>query len=221
MAMALVVLSGLCWAIVYVEAVRVGVRDRTYAIPIFALGLNLAWEALYAVHGLFMSPGAGAFVRMHTGINLVWVAFDVAILWTFFKFASNEWPQLGRSLIYLMGALALVVGVAVQIAFYAEFGPRDGGIYAAFAQNLLMSVLFLNMLVQRRGPRGQSMVIAFAKMVGTLAPTISLGFLSGFNPYVVVLGLLCLLFDSLYALGLWSVKDAHGVTASSPAGLRK
>ncbi len=221
MAMALVVLSGLCWAVVYVEAIRVGVRDRTYAIPIFALALNLAWEALYVFHGLFLNPGASTFVRLHTGVNLVWLAFDMAILWTFFKFASNEWPQLGRSLVWLTGALALVVGVAVQIVFFTEFGPRDGGTYAAFAQNLLMSVLFLNMLLLRGGPRGQSMVIAVAKLVGTLAPTISLGFLSGFNPYVVVLGLLCLLFDSLYVLGLWSVKDAPGVTASARAGQQR
>lgn len=219
--MALVALSGLCWAIVYVEAIRVGLRDRTYAIPVFALALNLAWEGLYAIHGLFLTPGAGAFMRMHTAINVVWVAFDVAILVTFFRFGGNAWPQLGRSLLYLMGVLALIVGVSVQLAFNLEFGPRDGGTYAAFAQNLLMSVLFVDMLLRRGGPRGQSMVIAVAKLVGTLAPTISLGFLSGFNPYVAVLGLLCLLFDVIYVLALWSVRDAAGVTASPREGQRR
>lgn len=208
MAMVLVVLSGLCWAAVYVEAIRVGVRDKTYAIPIFALALNLAWEGLYAFHGLFLAPGAGAFMRLHTGVNLVWVAFDVAILWTFFKFGHNAWPQLGRSLVYLMGILALVVGVAVQLVFYFEFGPRDGGTYAAYAQNLLMSILFIDVLMRRGGPSGQSMVIAWAKLFGTLAPTISLGFLSGFNLYVVVFGALCLLFDAIYVVALWSVRDA-------------
>lgn len=208
MAVVLVIISGLAWALVYVEAVRVGIRDKTYAIPIFALGLNLAWELLYAIHGLFLTSGVGMFMRVHTGVNLVWVAFDIAVLWTFFKFGTNAWPQLNRSLVILMGVLALVVGFAVQIVFYVEFGPRAGGTYAAYAQNLLMSILFLDMLIRRGSGVGQSKVIAVAKLVGTLAPTISLGFLHGFNLYVAVLGLLCLLFDSLYVLGLWAVGDA-------------
>ena len=46
------VLSGLAWTVVYIECVRVGLRDRTYAMPLAALGLNIAWESTYAVHGL-------------------------------------------------------------------------------------------------------------------------------------------------------------------------
>jgi len=214
MGLTLAVISGLCWTLVYVEAIRVALRDRTYAMPVFALGLNLAWEVLYAVDGFVNWGRYGAFGQTHAVINLVWAGFDIVLLWTFFRFGTRAWPQLGRSLVVLMGVSALVVGAAVQAVFYVEFGPRDAPVYTAFAQNLLMSILFLDMLLRRGGPTGQSMVIAYAKLVGTLAPTLSMGFLSGFDLYVAVFGLLCLAFDALYVVALHSVMPRRGGRAS-------
>lgn len=212
MAIALAIISGVCWTLVYVVGFRVGVRDRTYAMPVFALGLNLAWEVLYAGDGLLRWAGLGAFGQTQTVVNVVWVVFDVLLVWTFFRFGTHAWPQLGRSLVIFLGVAALVVGAVVQGVFYVEFGRELAPVYAAFAQNLLMSVLFVDLLLRRGGPAGQSMVIAWAKLVGTLAPTVSLGFLSGFNLYVVGFGLLCLVFDALYVVALGSV-----VRGSRPA----
>lgn len=206
MEITLAVISGLCWTLVYVEALRVSLRDRTYAMPIFALGLNLAWEVLYAADGLANWGRYGAFGQVQTGINVVWAAFDVALVWAFFRFGRRAWPQLDGSLVVLLGGSALVVGVAVQGVFFVEFGPREAPVYAAFAQNLLMSVLFVDMLLRRGGPAGQSMVVAYAKLAGTLAATLSMGFLFGFDLYVAVLGLLCLAFDLLYVVALGSVR---------------
>ena len=46
----LTIVSGLAWTVVYVDAIRIGFRDRSYAIPAAALGLNFAWEAIHASH---------------------------------------------------------------------------------------------------------------------------------------------------------------------------
>ncbi|HLQ40680.1 MAG TPA: hypothetical protein VK118_06930 [Tetragenococcus sp.] len=48
----LMLLSGVCWSIVYVELIRKGFKDKTYDMPVFVLGLNFAWETVYAVQGL-------------------------------------------------------------------------------------------------------------------------------------------------------------------------
>lgn len=48
----LTLISGLAWTIVYLDAIRIGFRDRTYAMPVAALALNFGWEAIYAVHDL-------------------------------------------------------------------------------------------------------------------------------------------------------------------------
>ena len=47
----LTLLSGICWTLVYLDGIRVGLRDHSYAIPFWALALNLAWEFLYGVQG--------------------------------------------------------------------------------------------------------------------------------------------------------------------------
>jgi hypothetical protein len=52
MAVALTLLSGVAWTVVYVVAIRIGFQQRTYAIPAVALALNIAWESIYETHGL-------------------------------------------------------------------------------------------------------------------------------------------------------------------------
>jgi len=69
--------------------------------------------------------------------------------------------------------------------------------YAAFIQNLMMSVLFIHMLVNRKSREGQSVGIAFFKMIGTLAPTIIFGVKS---PFVLFLGSSCFVFDLIYLI---------------------
>lgn len=76
----LTLISGICWTVVYVEGIRVGFRDRSYAIPFYALALNIAWELLHTIFGF------QAGVSVQTIINVVWFAFDVGILYTYFKY---------------------------------------------------------------------------------------------------------------------------------------
>jgi hypothetical protein len=86
------------------------------------------------------------------------------------------------------------------LLFVIEFGWVEAPKIAAFLQNLLMSILFIAMFVARRGPRGQSIVIAVAKWIGTLASTIAFGALAG-SMFILGLGILCSVFDLAY-LGL-------------------
>ena len=96
--------------------------------------------------------------------------------------------------------LIFTTAYVVQWLFVIEFGWAEAPKYAAFLQNLLMSILFIAMFVARRGPRGQSIVIAVAKWIGTLAPTIVFGALAG-SMFTLGLGILCSVFDLAY-LGL-------------------
>ena len=64
-----------------------------------------------------------------------------------------------------------------------------------------MSVLFIVMYVKRRGMKGQSVLLAAAKWIGTLAPTILMGVLT-FNWVVLVCGIFCSIFDIIYIVML-------------------
>jgi hypothetical protein len=206
----LVVLSGLAWTVVYVESIRVGLRDRTYAMPLAALALNIAWESTYAVHDL-----AGT-VSVQGVINLVWALLDLIIVYTFFRFGRSEFPTVSGRLFLGWGVLVFASSYVVQWLFIGEFGWSKAAGYAAFLQNLLMSGLFIAMLVARRGTRGQSMLIAVAKWIGTLAPTIVFG-LHEHSPFILGIGILCSVFDLVYIGLLRNAKAASTTDAAVAA----
>ena len=195
----LTLISGLFWTIVYIEGIRLGFRDRTYAIPFVALALNIAWEFLYTVLGFRTSP-----TDVQTIINAIWFLFDVGILYTYLKFGRQYFPSsLPQGWFLPWSLLVLLMAFLVEYAFAREFGELKGGSYAAFLQNLLMSVLFITMLVQRGSTAGQSLVIGVAKWLGTLAPTIIFGMMgtrtfNGSSFLIFIAGVFCSIFDLIY-----------------------
>jgi hypothetical protein len=204
----LTVVSGLAWTIVYIEAIRLGFKYKTYAMPVAVLGLNIAWETIYGFHGLTEAIDA------QTIFNLLWAAADVVIVFTFFRFGRSELPKfVTRPMFIGWGIVIFGASYAVQALFIGQFGWMDGARYSAFLQNLLMSGLFIAMLVARRGTRGQSMVIAIAKWLGTLAPTILIGVL-GNLPFIIGIGLLCSVFDLIYIGMLWWAKKNPALLAA-------
>lgn len=195
----LILLSGIAWTIVYVESIRIGLRNRTYAMPFWALALNIAWEFLHATLG-FREVG----LTLQISINFVWFLLDLGLIYTYFRFGRKYFPShLNPAWFYLWGALGLATSFILQYGFIAEFGLLMGAIYSAFLQNLLMSILFIAMLFQRNSTEGQSLVIAISKCIGTLAPTIFMGVLgiSGYleaNHLVLLIGGLIFFFDLVY-----------------------
>ena len=201
----LTVVSGVCWTIVYIEGIRIGFRDKSYAIPFYALALNFAWESLYTWFG-FRTNG----ITVQNIFNAVWFMFDIGILYTYFKFGRKYFRVNFRNsaafadgIFVAWSLLFLVTAFAVEYAFLKEFGVGKGAGYSAFLQNLLMSILFIAMLAQRGSREGQSLLIAVNKWIGTLAPTILYGLIGegGFPQgsfLILVLGSLCAVFDLVY-----------------------
>lgn len=214
----LTLLSRLAWIVVYVAAIRIGFRQKTYAMPIAALGLNLAWEWVYSIQGI---QGG---LDLQDYINIAWALADVAVLYTFFRFGRSELPGfVTKPLFIAWGVGILGASLLIQLLFVAEFGlaHNASATYSAFLQNLLMSGLFIAMFMARRGARGQSLTIAVAKWIGTLAPTITFGVLHG-SPFVLGVGLLCSVFDLAYiGLLLWArTRPAVLLPAERPSGAR-
>lgn len=212
----LTLISGIAWTIVYAESIRVGFRDKTYAMPIAALALNIAWESTYAVHDLMTHMGIQAIV------NLIWALADLAIVFTFFKFGRAELPTfVTRRMFAAWGILIFSASHVVQWLFLAEFGAHNASRYSAFLQNALMSGLFVQMVISRRGLRGQRLTIALAKWLGTLAPTILLGVIEG-SRFILGLGILCSVFDLVYiGLVIWFRTDKGEMTRHQmPAAVR-
>ena len=195
-------LSGIAWSAVYIECIRKGFKDKTYAMPLYALGLNIAWETIYTVHDLAFDLSVQAFV------NLAWMCLDAVIVYTYFKFGKREFPENAKKYFVPFSILSFAACAVLQFAFFLSFDPLPAAQYSAFAQNAAMSILFVVMRFRRNGTRGQSMTIAVAKWIGTLAPTILQGVLWGFHPYIVLTGLVCSVFDILYIILLRQFRRA-------------
>lgn len=192
----LTLLSGIGWTLVYIDSIRLGFKDKTYAIPLYALGLNFAWELIYTIKD-FGSSGIQGIV------NLVWMLCDSIIVYTYFRFGKKEFPDNAKDCFVPFSILSFVTCFVFQFAFLLQFPEGiEAATYSAFAQNAAMSIMFVIMLYRRNDTRGQSMLIAIAKWIGTLAPTLLLGVVTQFNIYVILTGIICSVFDIIYIIEL-------------------
>lgn len=197
----LIVISGVCWSVVYIDSIRTGFKQKTYCMPLFALGLNIAWEGIYAYTDLFVrnSYDAQAFA------NAAWFLLDVFIVVTYFKYAKSECEnETSKKWFVPWTVTVLIVCFVLQILFMYEFGDAEGEKYSAFLQNIAMSVCYLYMLKSRKSSKGQTMTIAVCKCIGTLTPTI-FGTMEG-NMFIFTTGIICFIFDVLYIYFLYKTK---------------
>jgi hypothetical protein len=176
-------------------------------MPFWALALNIAWETVHTILG-FKLEG----MSVQIGFNAVWCLFDIGILYTYFNYGQKHFPQfLSKHIFIFWSVLALVVSYILQYFFVQEFGLVQGGSYSAFLQNLIMSILFIAMFIQRRGSEGQNLTIAINKFIGTLTPTILVGIvgLKAFgkpNLFILVIGIMVAIFDLIYIAMLLMIR---------------
>ncbi len=199
----LLLLSGFCWTITYIQLIFLGFKKKTYGMPFIALALNFSWEVLYSYIGLKYY-----FFSVQTWITLVWLVLDILIVVTYVNYGKKYFPKHCSTKYFVPWTLIIfAMCFVLQFIFYIQFGNL-GKVYSGFLQNLIMSVLFICMLVNRNDLRGQDLIIAISKWIGTLAPTLLFGVVYG-NKFALVFGLFCSLFDFIYISLLKNVKKLH------------
>jgi hypothetical protein len=175
--------------------IRRGLLDRTYAMPFLALAMNITWEFLFT----FVYPSVGGI--MQESIDAIWFAADIAILAIFLKYWRSDYPKsLPESYFWPMFVFAFVMVTPMMVATVSVFGREDGSVYTAFIDNLIMSALFLSMLLRRGDRRGQSMWIAWGKLLGTLTASVSQYLYDPGNVLWLVIYVEILVLDVLYVI---------------------
>lgn len=190
MEITLKLISGICWSLVYIILILDGFKHKTYGMPLFALGLNFAWETIYSFYLFDIKH-----ISLQRGINIFWFLLDIIILYQFFRFGKKYFPSIHKIQFVTWSIIVLVSCFIIEGLFLMEFGRSNGAKYAAFLQNLLMSILFIDMFFKRTKNHPVSLKVAIFKWVGTLAPTILFGL---DNSFILIIGLLCSLFDIYY-----------------------
>ncbi|WP_187262955.1 transmembrane-type terpene cyclase [Pontibacter beigongshangensis] len=201
--------SGVFWTITYLLILRRGYLDKSYGMPMVALCANISWEFIFS----FVYPHS----KPQLYVDYVWLAFDVGILAQFFVYGRKDFTeQLPRSLFYPTFLITLVLSALFILLLSREFEDYNG-VYAAFSQNLLMSVLFIHLLLKRNGPAGQSVYIALNKMVGTIFPSMLLYLYFPDSYLLVLLYISIFVFDLMYLVLLHAKTKAAGLNPWSRA----
>jgi hypothetical protein len=150
--------GGIFWSLAYLLIIRQGFKDKTYGMPLAAVCANISWESIFA----FLHPHSPPQLY----INYAWFGLDMIIVFQLLKFGKKEFTFFSSGQFYLIFVFALLMSFFSILFVTYEFHDWKGA-YAAFGQNLMMSVLFLWMYFSRNNLRGQSIYIALFKMLGT------------------------------------------------------
>ena len=201
----LVGISGIAWTIVYIELIWQGNRDKACGMPLFALTLNLAWEWIYGIDGLFISR---SFIPAQSVANMAWAVCDIFVMMTWVKYGKQYLPKRAEKYFVPYTILATAFGFAMQLSLYFNCETVEiASIYSAFLQNAAMSVMFVTMLFSRDDTRAQTLLIGVCKWIGTLAPTVY-GQINGnaVSEFILITGIVCSVFDIIYILLLYERK---------------
>ncbi len=154
----ILVTGGIFWILTYLFIIIIDFKDKTYGMPLIALSANVSWEAIFS----FILPHSPPQIF----INYLWFGLDLIIVGQFLKFSKNEF--LSHSNLNLYFIFFIVTITAFCVILFSSIKLNDlTGVYTAFSQNLLMSILFIFMFFKRNSLRGQSFYIALFKMFGT------------------------------------------------------
>ncbi len=188
----ILILGGIFWILTYVFIISKGYKDKTYGMPLLALCANISWEFIFS----FLLPHSPPQLY----INYLWFVLDVIIVFQFFKYYKNEFPNLSSLTLCIVFGISVASAFSIILSGGIFLGDVDG-VYAAFGQNLLMSVLFVVMFFKRGNTlRGQSIFIAIFKMAGTGLTSIHFYL---FEPVSQSLFVLPLLFISIFFFDLF------------------
>ena len=187
--------SGLFWTITYILIIRRSWRDKTYGMPLVAICANISWEFIYSF--VYPHPQPQLF------IDYLWLLLDLGILLFYLRFGKKEFTSKLSPSLFLPTFLFTLGFSALTILLISQEFKEYIGIYAAFAQNLVMSILFIHLFLKREDAAGQSLYIALCKMIGTVFPSL-LFYLYFPNSYLLILlytGIF--IFDLVYFLLLY------------------
>jgi hypothetical protein len=193
--MKLSVMTGaVLWLAAYAVMIKAGNRDKTWAMPVISLFINIGWEFK---HG-FITPEAFPLNL----VNVAWFALDLGLLWQVLKYSSPELESRGISGSFAGPGIVtgLIIAYFWQASFDFEFANTSGE-YSAFIPNALMSALFVLWVIQSRDTRGQRLSAALLKGFGS-ALYIAPAYLLTGSTLILIQGIIMVTLDLTYTVML-------------------
>ena len=109
---------------------------------------------------------------------ILWLILDLIILYTFFKYGYENLKYKNLitkkelnifAILDILFSIIFIILFVNDISILYENSIVQASGFIANLQNLIMSILFVNMILNRGNTLGQSIFIAIFKWIGTLA----------------------------------------------------
>ncbi|RMZ77840.1 hypothetical protein DV737_g4179, partial [Chaetothyriales sp. CBS 132003] len=152
-------IGGVFWSISYILMARKAFQDKSYAMPIACLCLNLTWEIVY---GFVYGPGL-----VNQVVFAQWVFVDLFLAYATVKSGKYQWkhsPLIARNLGWII-LVGCVLCTWLHLSIAATFVPRVGRevvFFTAWPMQLLISIGSIAQLLSRGHTGGHSMAICFS-----------------------------------------------------------
>jgi hypothetical protein len=193
--------TALGWTLTYLLAIRQAVLDGRVGIPAHLVAVNFAWEFTLTFI-LEQTP-------TQRQINFLWLIFNAVLLYQAFRFGRNDYPRMSpRAFRWSMTGVAVWAALAV-LAGANEFHDTDG-MYTGMIIQVPLSAAFILMLNRRGSSVGQSMYLAVAKFVGSLAAGLTAFLVYPAHYLFLVLVPTFVVLDVVYLVRLRRVMRAEG-----------
>ena len=174
------------WLIVYILIIFFGVRRKRCLMPLLPLSLNLSWEIARCINLNWRN------LPQAIGL-IVWLFLDFVIFVLHMKYGGVFFNKTKKSF-YIVSLAMLLVCLLVVLPL--SFLVPQFLLYFSFADNLIMSLLFLVASLRRGAYRIEWSLIAVFRLLGTLAATLVNGFFAD-NLVILCLGIIIAILDFL------------------------
>lgn len=215
--------SGALWTIAYILLAYRSFKDKSYAIPMAALALNITWECTFS----FIYPPE-SLPPIFVARNVIWFALDVALLVALCKNGPKYFAEeygMKRGAFYGALVIAIALSELIMLAGGPFFAPGDyfqndifeSAKFIAMLQNAVMSILFVRMFYARKRNghpiEGQSFYAALARLFGT---SLTVGILHiALHPdnwyFIAIITATCFIFDLWYTVLIYREIKAQGI----------
>lgn len=180
------------WLVFYALCIRRGILDRSYAVPVFAIFANFAWD----VTASFVAPVPFPQSILTTLYSII----GIVLLWQALRNWRGDFPNIVATQFYGWMLFGLIFSFLLTITYvldHQDFPPYQ----MAFIDTFINSILFIVMFYHRQDTlRGQSIYIGLAKLLGT-TPFLIWNYLEP-TPHIQGLLLLPVLYIGIFILDL-------------------
>ncbi|AFK04394.1 hypothetical protein Emtol_3265 [Emticicia oligotrophica DSM 17448] len=190
----------LLWVVTYIVLLFEIRKKKFVEMPVYVAGANLGWEFVWS---FFFHPNTGLIYALS---YIAAFLLDCFIFYAILKYGGKQ-PISDESRKHL--PLFCIINLFFWIIFCYTFRDEGydtlNGANSGYIINVILSLQCLVMLFQTPSSETNnfSMLLGWAKMLGTGFITLSLFYFFPTNHFVQVLGLACLGLDNIYIYTLW------------------